>query len=169
MNTHLVTNHYRLTASLAVLLANILVSKAEVRFLAHGHTDLAIDYDATTGTWNFHVGSDTLGGEFAPDEVVLKVKPAAGTTVPADSKYAFLGTAGSPVWILPQAQNEELLYLGYGGDGISDGVFVGNQVTVTLKSVTGPGSFFSYRVDGLGTPEVLFNSADGISTNDTAV
>jgi hypothetical protein len=51
---------------------------------------------------------------------------------------------GSPVWILPQVQNEDLLYLGYGGDGIPDGVFVGNQVKVALKNVTGPGSFFSY-------------------------
>jgi surface-anchored protein len=152
---------------LAALLTSLLVAKAEVRFLAHGHTDLAIDYDATTNAWNFHVGSDTLGAEFAPDEVVLKVKPSAETTVaPA---LAFLGPAGSPVWILPQAQNEELLYLGYGGDGIPDGVFVDNQVKVTLKSVTGPGNFFSYALDSFGTPQVFFNSADGISTNDLKI
>src|SRR5882724_7796029 len=146
-----------LNVSLATCLASQ-IAHAEVRFLAHGHTDLAIDYDDTAGTWNFHVGSDTLGVEFAPDEVVLKVKPAAQTTVPADAKFAFLGTAGSPVWILPQQQREELLYLGYGGDGIPDGVFINNQVKVTLKSVTGPGNFFSYRVDGFGNPVKLFDS-----------
>jgi surface-anchored protein len=153
---------------IAALLLSLTRMQAEVRFLGHGHTDLAVDYDASTSQWNFHVGSDALGAEFAPDEVVLKVKPAARTTVPANPTFAFLGTSGSPVWILPQAEKEPLLYLGYGGEGIPDGVFVGNQVKVTLKSVTGPGSFFSYLVNGLGNPQVLFNSADGISANDVA-
>lgn len=152
----------------AVLLANLLNARAEVRFLGRGHTDLAIDYDAATDAWDFHVGSDTFGEEFAADEVVLKVKPAAQSTVPANPKFAFLGAAGATIWILPQEQREELLYLGYGGDGIPDGVFVGNQVTVALKSVSGPGGFFSYRVDGFGNPQVLFNSADGISASDIA-
>ncbi|MDB6040818.1 MAG: LPXTG-motif cell wall anchor domain protein [Verrucomicrobiales bacterium] len=155
-------------AVLSAVLANIVVAQAQVRFLAHGHTDLSINYDSTADAWDFHVGSDTLGVEFAPDEVVLKVKPAAQTTVPAGAKFAFLGVAGSPIWILPQEQREELLYLGYGGDGIPDGVFINNQVKVTLKSVTGPGNFFSYRVDGFGNPVKLFDSADGISTNDVA-
>ena len=35
-----------------------------------------------------------------------------------------------------------------------------------LKSVSGPGNFFSYYVDSFLNPQVLFNSADGISTND---
>ena len=98
--------------------------------------------------------------------MILKVKPAAQTAVPASTNFAFLGTAGSPVWILPQAQNGELLYLGYGGDGIPDGVFTNNQVKVALKSVTGPGDFFSYRVDGLGNPQVLFNTRDGLTAAD---
>ncbi len=151
---------------LAALVFDASRSDAEVRYLAHGHTDLALDYTAETDTWNFHVGSDTLGVEFAPDEVVLKIKEIAASTVPDSAGFDFLGPAGSQVWILPQEQNEELLYLGYGGDGIPDGVFVGNQVTVRLKSVTGPGDFFSYRVDGLGNPQVLFNSRDGISDAD---
>jgi len=158
----------RFLTGLAALAASFLTAHGEVRFLAQGHTDLALDFDDAAGAWNFHVGSDSLGAEFAPDEVILKVKPAAQTTVPSDPKFGFLGTVGSPVWILPQAQNEELLYLGYGGDGIPAGVFVSDQVKVALKSVTGPGNFFSYRVDGFGNPQVLFNSADGFSSADTA-
>ncbi|MFO1498210.1 MAG: choice-of-anchor M domain-containing protein [Verrucomicrobiota bacterium] len=156
----------KLSILLAVLVASSHGTRAEVRFLAHGHTDLAIDYDAGAGAWDFHVGSDTLGVEFAPDEVVLKAKAAALTNVPPNA--SFLGPAGSPVWILPQVQNEEVLYLGYGGDGIPDGVFVRNQVRVTLKSVTGPGNFFAYTLDSFLNPVVSFNSADGISTNDVA-
>jgi surface-anchored protein len=149
---------YQLTASLAGLFASLHLAQADVRYLGHGHTDLAIGYDATTNAWSFHVGSDTLGTHFALDEVILKVKPGAQTTVPSDPKFAFLGMAGAPVWILPQAQNEELLYLGYNGDDVPVGILVSNQVQVILKSVTGPGNFFSYRVQGFGAPEVLFDS-----------
>jgi surface-anchored protein len=163
------TKTFRLAAGLVALAANLLVAHGEVRFLAHGHTDLALDYDDAIDAWNFHVGSDTTGAEFGPDDVILRVKPAALSTIPSDPKFAFLGTAGSPIWILPQAQNEDLLYLGYGGDGIPLGIFANDQVTVALKSVTGPGNFFSYRVDGFGSPQVLFNSADGISSADSAI
>src|SRR5439155_14529658 len=107
------------------------------KILDTGHTDLAIEYSADAGAWDVHVGSDALDESYDADDVILQVKGEAKTTIPSDSKYAFLGNAGDPIWILPQAQNEEILYLGYGGDGIPDGVFVGNQVTVALKSVTG--------------------------------
>jgi surface-anchored protein len=158
---------FRLATGLIALAANLLMAHGEVRFLAHGHTDLALDYDDTTSAWNFHVGSDTTGAEYPPDEVILRVKPAALTTIPPDTKFAFLGQANSAIWILPQAQNEDLLYLGYGAEGLPAGVFVGDQVNVALKSVTGPGNFFSYRVDGFGNPQVFFNSTDGISSADT--
>ncbi len=154
---------------LIVFAAVLVPARADVRVLASGHTDLSINYTATNNTWDLHVGSDTTGAEYAPTDVVLKVKAAAHTTVPADARFAFLGAAGEPVWILPQAQNEDLLYLGYGGDGIPDGVFTGDQVSVALQGVTGPGDFFSYLVDGLGNPQVLFNTRDGISSNDVAV
>ena len=81
----------------------------------------SINYDATADSWDFHVGSDTLGVEFAPDEVVLKVKPAAQTTVPTDPKYCVSRHGRAPVWILPQSAERGILYLGYGGDGIPDG------------------------------------------------
>src|SRR5438128_1674918 len=71
------TKTCKLTAFLAALLANSLAVHAAVRFLGEGHTDLAPDYDAGTGAWDFHVGSDTLGTEFPTNEVVLKVKGAA--------------------------------------------------------------------------------------------
>ena len=157
-----------LAALLIALLAAPMTASAQVRFLAHGHADLSINYDPKAKAWDFHPGSDTLGVEFAPDEVVLKVKPAALSTAPSDPHFAFLGTPGAPVWILPKVQNEGLLYLGYGGDGIPTNVFVGDQVSVTLRSVTGPGDFFSYDFDVFGNPRPLFNTRHGISTNDFA-
>jgi surface-anchored protein len=157
-----------LPLAMVLTLSNATITRADLRYLGEGHTDLAIDYDDAAHAWNFHVGSDSLAKEFAPDQVILKVKSGALTNVPSAAAFSFLGTPGSPIWILPQQQNEELLYLGYGGDGIPNGVFEGNQVTVALKSVTGPGDFFSYRLDSFGNPQVLFNTANGISTDDAA-
>ena len=105
-------------------------------------------------------------GRVNADDTILLVKPEAQTTVTNDTKFAFLGNPGDPIWILPKVQDENLLYLGYGADGIPTNVFVGDQVTVTLKNVTGPGDFFSYDFDTFGNPKPLFNTRDGISTND---
>jgi surface-anchored protein len=139
---------------------------ADPAVLASGHTDLGLEYDSLLDEWNLHVGSEDTGEEYAPGEVVLQVGALARTTVPADPAFAFLGAAGTRVWILPQTQNEQLLFLGYGAEHLPEGVFTGNQVRVSLRSVTGPGDFFSYRVDGFGQPVVLFNTRDGITAND---
>ena len=144
------------------------VAHGQTNVLSVGHTDLALDYTSTNRAWDFHVHSDTFDQDYQAVQVVLQVKPEAKTRVPSDPKFSFLGSAGDPIWILPQTQNENLLYLGYGGDGIPTGIFVGDRVTVALKAVSGPGSFFSYKVDGFGNPVVLFNSADGIDANDVA-
>src|ERR1041385_1570494 len=142
-------------------------TQAQTTVLSSGHTDLALGYDSTGGTWNLYVGSDTTGAEYAASNVVLQVKSAALTTVAEGAGFNFLGRHGTPIWILPQTQNEEILYLGYGGDDIPQGVFVNDQVTVTLQSVSGPGNFFSYKTDTFGNPVVYFSTADGISTNDS--
>ena len=144
------------------------------KILDTGHTDLAINYSPDADAWDVNVGSDALGEIYDADDVILQVKGEAKTNVPPGAAFGFLGNAGDPIWILPIVQNEALLYLGYGGDGIPDGIFVGNQVKVALKSVTGldgvaaPGDFFSYGADSFGNPIVYFNTKDGISSNDVA-
>jgi surface-anchored protein len=141
---------------------------AGAKVLDMGHTDLAINYSTEEGVWDVHVGSDLLEETYDADDVILQVNGEAKTTVPASAQFSFLGAPGDPVWILTQAENEKLLYLGYGGDGIPDGVFAGDQVKVLLRNASGPGDFFSYTVDGLGNPVVDFNTRDGITTADVA-
>ena len=38
--------------------------------------------------------------------MIFVVKPQAKATVPSDPAFAFLGAAGSPVWILPQIEGD---------------------------------------------------------------
>ena len=86
--------------------------------------------------------------------------------MPTNASYAFLGAAGDSVWVLPPVQNPKLLFLGFGAEEIESGVFVGNQVTMKLKAVDGPGAFSVFSIDGFGVPVVHMNSGDGIDTND---
>jgi len=114
------------------------------------------------GEWDLHVHDEDNDVEYEPDEVILKVKDEAATTVPADPAFGFLGASGDPIWVLPQVQNADLLYLGYATEEIESGVFEGDEVTWSLVSVDGPGSFHLYSTDGFGVPTVLFDSDDAL-------
>ena len=48
-------------------------------------------------------------------------------------------------------------------------MFVGDQVQLNLKSAEGPGEVYLYSTDTFGKPNVMFNTADGISESDTFV
>jgi surface-anchored protein len=159
-------NAIKLSVLIGLLVLRGAVTYAASTVLSVGHTDIAVDYDAAINTWDLHVGYDVAGEEFPASDVLLRVNPLAQTSVPANVQFSFLGVPGSSIWILPQAEDPNLLFLGYGADGLLDGVFVGNQVQVTLTGYTGPGNFASYELDAFGNPVVFMNSRDGLSAAD---
>lgn len=153
-----------LTLALATLLAAVHAAPAQTP-VGLGHVDVGIAFE--DGEWDLHIHDETTDTEYEPDEAVLVVRAAALTAVPADERFSFLGAAGAPLWVLPQVENEQLLFLGLGAEEIEAGVFTGNRVRVTLKQVQGPGHFFLYSTSGVtGAPGVRMNSRDGVS--DTA-
>jgi surface-anchored protein len=153
---------------LTVLLATGLNLAAQP-VLMTGHTDVGIAY--LDGAWDLHIGQHEADppAEYAPDEAILGVGPAAQTTVPSNPAFGFLGSPGSMVYILPQAENPSLLFLGFGAEELDPGLFVNNQVTLSLTSAHGPGQFSVYDVDAFGTPNVLMNSGNGITPGDSVV
>jgi surface-anchored protein len=114
------------------------------------------------GEWDLHVHDHGADQEYEPDEVVLGVAAEAETVVPSDPAFSFLGDAGDAVWILPESHVEGLLSLGYAAEEIEDGVIEGDELTLSLLSVEGPGSFAMYDTDGLGEPDVVFDSDDAL-------
>jgi surface-anchored protein len=153
---------------LAALLAAALNLNAQT-VLTNGHTDVGIVYE--DDAWNLHIGQHEADppAEYAPQEAVLQVGLAARTAVPASPAFAFLGAAGAPVYILPQVQNLSLVFLGFGTEELSSGLFTNDQVTVSLRAVRGPGQFAVYDVDAFGTPNVIMNSGDGITAADSVI
>ena len=162
MNTNITVYTVTLAAALAV--ASSL--KAQT-ILDTGDTDIGIGYDTD---WDLHVHKEAPpnAGEYEPADAILRVNGQAQTTVPAGAAWGFLGSAGSPVWILPQSQDPNLLFLGIGTEEIAGGIFENDEVTISLSSVTGPGSF-SIFAESLGVPTVLMDSGDGISGADSLV
>lgn len=125
-----------------------------------GHVDV-VDVEYADGGFELHIHHETQG-ELDPADTLLRVLPKAKTTVPDDPAYAFLGAPGRSVWILPQVQDPDLLFAGLSTEELEAGVFTGDQVTVTLCAVSGPGKVSVFTTDAVGNPGVVFNSRDGL-------
>lgn len=148
---------------IALLLAGSLGAQGQA-ILNEGHADVGIDYDDTANTWNLHVHDEEHDQEYAPPSLAVHyVKNLAHGTVPTGAQWSFLGTAGSDLWTLPNVQNPDLLFLGFGAEELTTNTFLGDQFRMTLKSVTGPGSFTVYDTDAFGSPVALLNTRDGIT------
>ena len=159
----------KLKSLLAVALASpVALSLNAQTLLTEGHTDVGIVYEL--GGWNLHIGQHeaTPPMEYAPNEAILGVNiVGAHSTVPANPQFSFLGMAGSSVWVLPQVQDPALLFLGFGTEELESGIFVNNEVTLSLQGVRAPGQFSVYDVGMFGSPSIFMNSGDGITTADS--
>lgn len=147
------------------LLASAVPAQAHTApvILGSGHVDV-VDIEFEDGALELGVHDESVepGVEHEADEVVLLVKKAAKTAVPDNAAFSFLGKTGAPVWILPEIQNEDLLWAGLSTEEIESGVLAGDTVTLTAQKVTGPGRLAVYTEDAVGTPHILINSGDGL-------
>jgi surface-anchored protein len=131
--------------------------------LDKGHVDV-VDVAYEEGGLHLHIHDETVepGEERDPADVLLRVLAPAKTTIPADPAFSFLGRSGDPVWILPQVENPDLLFAGLSTEELEAGVFAGDQVTLKLCAVYGPGKVSVFTTDAFGSPAVVFNSRDGL-------
>jgi surface-anchored protein len=163
------------------------------------HTDLNLSDPSSTwgnpnpgGTWSLTVGDRDDGITYAPNGTpgatnwaLLRVNSGAMQPRPGGSAFDFLGVpAGQPVWILPQSQDPNLLYLGvsgYRGASPSSGTNGFGRYTLTdprigspsngpwvqlsLVAVRGPGQFSVFQ-NGFSGPIVWMASSDGIDASD---
>jgi hypothetical protein len=164
-HTSLTTSHIR-QLGLAALLASSLAAPAQTP-LSQGHTDIGIAYDGLANEWELHVHDEVNDAEYFPaTDALLFVKYEARGFIPAGAQWSFLGTAGSEVWTLPKVEDPLLLFLGFGAEEIDAGVFTGDLLNISLKSITGPGHLAVYDTDSFGAPVVWMNSRDGIDGSD---
>jgi surface-anchored protein len=131
--------------------------------ITESHTDIAVRWQA--GAFRLEVADTDYGASYPPEGVVLAAGPSARRLIPATASYRFLGPAGASTWLLPQAQDPSLPWLGL-SSFVPGGVLQGNLAHLTLESISGPGHFQIFSVSGIGSPAVRINTADGIGPTD---
>ncbi|CAL9641054.1 TIGR03773 family transporter-associated surface protein [Streptomyces sp. enrichment culture] len=96
-----------------------------------------------------------------PSSVVMHVKPQAKQQVPTGGSYSFLGRAGTDFWLIPQVQQQGVVWAGWNTEDLTAKDLKG-PVDLALTKVSGPGTLAVWETAGLGTPEVVYNSEDGL-------
>ncbi|MFJ6677158.1 choice-of-anchor M domain-containing protein [Actinosynnema sp. NPDC091369] len=147
-----------LLATTALVLAPPVAHAETPVVIADGHVDLGPRL--VDGEWTLQLRDDTGDGPVwrEPADVVLQVADAAKVTVPDDPAYAFLGTPGGEVWVLPQVQDQRLVWPGWNTQDPGIAEVVGREVDWRLHGVDGPGRFELFLTGNFGTPEVIFSS-----------
>ncbi len=147
-----------LAATAALLLVQPAARAEAPVVIADGHVDLGPRL--VDGAWTLQIRDDTGDGPVwrEPADVVLQVADAARTTVPDDAAYAFLGTPGADVWVLPQVQDREVVWPGWNTQDPSIADVVGREVYWRLHGVEGPGRFELFLTGNFGAPEAIFSS-----------
>jgi surface-anchored protein len=133
--------------------------------LSVGHVDV-LKPIWVNNTLDLKVNDDTGSAPVTrdPADVIFRALPGSQRTVPTDPRFAFLGSPGDPVWILPQTQNTSLLWPGWSTDSLPTGVFANNTVQFRLVSITPPagGQVALYSTGSTGAPTVIFDSENGL-------
>ncbi|XKK38825.1 choice-of-anchor M domain-containing protein [Nocardiopsis sp. ARC36] len=101
-------------------------------------------------------------------DVVLQVVDTATVEVPDDERFAFLGSPGDEVWMLPQVQQDGVLWPGWNTQDPEVASAVDREVTWTLHGVEGPGDFTLFLNTDFGDPQTVFDG-DGDMPQETGV
>ncbi|MDR7277545.1 choice-of-anchor M domain-containing protein [Catenuloplanes atrovinosus] len=128
--------------------------------LEAGHVDVGPRY--RDGAWTVQIHDDERVPPVwrSPDDAVIRVRDAARQAIPDDPAYRFLGEApGTSVHVLPQTQQEGVVWLGWNTQDPGVLEHAGRGVTMNLRGVHGPGRLTVFLQSGtLGAPQVLWST-----------
>lgn len=129
-------------------------------FAVLSNTEADIDVGFDNGVLQLGIFDEFADVEFAADEALLFVGPAARTTQPASPAFNFIGAgAGNPVWIIPQAFNSQVLFLGLDTGELPPGTI--DSGVLALRAVRGPGQFSAWQTDAFGNPTFFISTFEG--------
>jgi surface-anchored protein len=131
--------------------------------LTRQHVDLRMVYQPeTTNLLALLLHDGDSNRTYHPDEAILVVAEEALFLLPPGTPF---GQTGDPLWILPQSQDPDLLYLGTDAGGIPQGVFTG-PLNFQLTGIQGPGHFYLWQAGEFGGLTVRMNTSNGITDDD---
>ena len=158
-----------LVSVFALLLGAVPLS-AQVAYLQDGHADLAIRFSAGVAErLQLAIENDNTGSAYQSNQVVLVVTERSRFELPPETPF---GDAGDPLWILPQTQEDDVLFLGFSTESITPGALSGSPL-LALKGIDLPGrdlayeaSFFAWQAGQFGSFDVVMDTTDGIDAAD---
>lgn len=133
--------------------------------MSQGHADV---FEVTFADGALHVAVKDDGEAQPvlrrPQDVLLHAKPQSKFPLTADlpPEFGFLGRPGDSVYLLPEVQDQALLWPGWDTEGVPPGAVAGDALTWRLVAVEGPGALQLFGSDVFGLPRMIFNSADGL-------
>jgi surface-anchored protein len=129
------------------------------KVFADGHVDMGPQLAGNA--WRIRIRDDTGSPPVWRElsDVVIHAVDKAKIKVPSGSEYAFLGSTGSDVWLLPQAQQSGIVWPGWNTQDPSVVGGIRGNVTWRLTKVDGPGQVKLFLTGSFGKPDVLFDSA----------
>ncbi|MEV0610132.1 TIGR03773 family transporter-associated surface protein [Polymorphospora rubra] len=141
----------------AVLAATTPAGAGRRKVIDDGHVDMGPTL--TDGRWRIRIKDGTVSPPVWRElgDTVLHVRDTAKITVPDGADHAFLGRPGENVWLLPQAQQDGIVWPGWNTQHETVVGGIRGPVTWTLKGVTGPGAFTLFLTGSFGRPQVLFD------------
>ncbi|TCC16742.1 choice-of-anchor M domain-containing protein [Kribbella sindirgiensis] len=147
----------RLLAALFLVLVPIAAPSEQV-VISNGHVDLGPRF--ADGRWTIQLRDDTSAAPtWRPlDTVVLQATSRARIAVPNDPVYRFLGEPGQQIWVIPQVQQDGVVWPGWNTQDPEVARRVDREVTWTLEGVDGPGSFTLFLNSDFGKPAPVFDS-----------
>lgn len=160
----LATGNTTISSDIETFTINVQAQATPLLVHREGEIDFEAGYQGGILELGFH--NDATNEELEPAEILLIAQPTARQFLPEGPAFAFLGSAGDLVYILPQEEREGLLFIGIAGAEIQAGLFSDESVNLELISVNGPGQFALYALDGFGNPNVFMNSLDGVTSAD---
>jgi surface-anchored protein len=157
----------RLKKLLAILVHTALITCAPTRaaevFLSFEHIDIL----PTASYTNIAILNEDVfpAEQLEASNVVLVVGASAKRVIPGGlhPSFAPLGPAGSSVWILPQAQDFDLLFMGVAGYDLPASAEM--RLLSHEAQCRGESHFLSYQTD-LGTATFFMNTRDGVQATD---
>lgn len=123
----------------------------------HGHEEGEPDHGDDHGHGDDH-DNDHDHDHLSLAEAELVAGPAARQAAPEGPEWAFLGAAGRFVYLLPQAEQERLPFVGINTEELDGSTFL-QSPEMRLTGLSGPGHFFLYQVDAFGSPQLYMDSS----------
>lgn len=113
-----------------------------------GHMDMALVGEGSSLSTVLIDDSDPLHPAHRPSgSFIFAVPDSARTDLPDSVRDSFPGSP-SQMWILPQAQDKNLPWLGFSTTGVpASAIEEGSRITVSMRDVTGPGRLMTWHED----------------------